>query len=95
LDREFSSLFLSTVQRDVEDGLEIQTETTVTDVDLHGRTVTAPNKHDGFDKLVLCTGFHWEQLTVPGANLKGIHSSRTSGALARRGLEVKFIDEGP
>jgi NADH oxidase (H2O2-forming) len=121
---EFESLFLSTVQRYVEDGLDMHMETTVTDIDLDRRTVTARNKHEGFDKLILCTGFHWEQPAVPGANLEGLHYVKDirramefdkeldsmkravviggmwlgvemSGALARRGLEVHFIDEGP
>jgi len=70
---EFQNLFLSTVQRYVEDGLEMHMETTVTDIDLDRRTVTARNKHEGFDKLILCTGFHWEQPAVPGANLQGLH----------------------
>ena len=121
---EFESLFLSTVQRYVEDGLDMHMETTVTDIDLARRTVTARNKHEGFDKLIVCTGFHWEQPAVPGANLHGLHYVKDirramefdkeldsmkravviggmwlgvemSGALARRGLEVQFIDEGP
>ena len=121
---EFQNLFLSTVQRYVEDGLDMHMETTVTDIDLDRRTVTARNKHEGFDKLILCTGFHWEQPAVPGANLAGLHYVKDirraiefdkeldsmkraviiggmwlgvemAGALARRGLEVQFIDEGP
>jgi NADH oxidase (H2O2-forming) len=99
-------------------------ETAVTDIDLARRTVTARNAHEGFDKLILCTGFVWEQPAVPGANLEGLHYVKDirramefdkeidsmkravviggmwlgvemSGALARRGLEVNFIDDGP
>jgi NADH oxidase (H2O2-forming) len=121
---EFQSLFLSTVQRYVEDGLDMRMETTITDIDLSRRTVTARNKHEGFDKLILCTGFVWEQPDVPGANCDGLHYVKDirraiefdkeldhmrravviggmwlgvemAGALARRGLDVQFIDEGP
>ena len=121
---EFENLFLSTVERYVEEGLDMRMETVVTDVDLDRRTVTARNMHEGFDKLILCTGFVWEQPDVPGANLDGLHYVKNirramefdkeldsmkravvigamwlgvemSGALARRGLEVDFIDEGP
>jgi NADH oxidase (H2O2-forming) len=121
---EFKDLFLSTVQRYVEDGLDMRMETTVTDIDLDRGTVTARNAHEGFDKLILCTGFVWEQPGVPGANLEGLHYVKDirramefdkeldsmkravviggmwlgvemSGALARRGLEVDFIDDGP
>jgi len=121
---EFKALFLSTVQRYVEEGLDMRMETTVTDIDLDRRTITARNKHEGFDRLILCTGFLWEQPDVPGSNLEGLHYVKDirraiefdrelermkravviggmwlgvemSGALARRGLEVQFIDEGP
>src|ERR687897_1130515 len=70
---KFESLFLSTVERYVEDGLDMRMETTVTDIDLDRGTVTARNTHEGFDKLVLCTGFTWEKPDVEGANLEGLH----------------------
>ena len=70
---KFESLFLSTVERYVEDGLDMRMETTVTDIDLDRRTVTARNTHEGFDKLILCTGFVWEKPGVPGDNLPGLH----------------------
>jgi NADH oxidase (H2O2-forming) len=121
---EFKDLFLSTVQRYVEDGLDMRMETCVTEIDLARRTVTARNGHEGFDKLVLCTGFTWEQPDVPGVNLEGLHYVKDirramefdkeldsmkravviggmwlgvemAGALARRGLAVEFIDDGP
>jgi NADH oxidase (H2O2-forming) len=121
---EFENLFLSTVQRYIDDGLDMRMETVVTDVDLARRTVTSRNKHEGFDQLIVCTGFLWEQPNVPGANLDGLHYVKDirramefdkeldsmkravviggmwlgvemAGALARRGLHVDFIDEGP
>ncbi|HKH18310.1 MAG TPA: FAD-dependent oxidoreductase [Solirubrobacteraceae bacterium] len=70
---KFEDLFLSTVERYVADGLDMRMETTVTDVDLARGTVTARNTHEGFDKLVVCTGFVWEKPDVPGANLEGLH----------------------
>ena len=70
---KFENLFLSTVERYVEDGLDMRMETTVTDIDLDRGTVTARNGHEGFDKLVVCTGFTWEKPDVPGANLEGLH----------------------
>ena len=48
---KFEDLFLSTVERYVEDGLDMRMETTVTDIDLDRGTVTARNTHEGFDKL--------------------------------------------
>ena len=70
---DFESLFLSTVERYVEDGLDMRMETTVTDIDLDRGTITARNGHEGFDKLVVATGFTWEKPDVPGANLDGLH----------------------
>ncbi|HEX4344204.1 MAG TPA: FAD/NAD(P)-binding oxidoreductase [Solirubrobacteraceae bacterium] len=70
---KFDDLFLSTVARYEEDGLDMRMETTVTDIDLDRRTITVRNQPEGFDQLILCTGFFWEQPKVPGANLDGLH----------------------
>jgi NADH oxidase (H2O2-forming) len=70
---KFENLFLSTVERYVEDGLDMRMETTVTDIDLDRRTITSRNTHEGFDKLIVCTGFTWEKPDVPGSNLPGLH----------------------
>ncbi|MEA2317015.1 MAG: hypothetical protein QOD44_1204, partial [Solirubrobacteraceae bacterium] len=53
----FEDLFLSTVERYREDGLDMRMETAITDIDLDRGTVTARNTHEGFDKLVIATGF--------------------------------------
>jgi NADH oxidase (H2O2-forming) len=120
----FEDLFLSTVERYEEEGLDMRMETVITDIDLDRRTITARNDHEGYDKLVLCTGFVWEAPDVPGTNLEGLHYVKNirhsmefdqqldsmrraavvggawlgvemAGNLARRGLEVDLIDEGP
>ena len=70
---KFDDLFLSTVERYEADGLDMRMETVVTDIDLDRRTITAKNLPEGFDQLVLCPGFVWEQPKVPGANLDGLH----------------------
>jgi NADH oxidase (H2O2-forming) len=70
---KFEDLFLSTVQRYRDDGLDMRMETAVTEIDLGRRVVTARNQHEGFDKLIVCTGFQWEKPDVPGANLDGLH----------------------
>ena len=69
----FEDLFLSTVDRYVAEGLDMRMETVVTEIDLDRRIVTARNQHEGFDQLVICTGFTWEKPSVPGANLEGLH----------------------
>jgi NADH oxidase (H2O2-forming) len=70
---QFEDLFMSTVERYREDGLDMRMETAVTDIDLDRGMVTARNTHEGFDKLVIATGFTWEKPDVPGANLAGMH----------------------
>lgn len=121
---KFEDLFLSTVQRYEEDGLDMRMETVVTDIDLDRRTITSKNQPEGFDQLILCTGFVWAQPDVPGANLDGLHYVKDirksmefdkqldsmkrivvvgagpvgvemAGGLARRGLQVDLVDEGP
>ena len=69
----FEDLFLSTVERYVSDGLDMNMETVITDIDLDRGVVTARNQHIGFDKLIVATGFLWEKPDVPGANLEGLH----------------------
>lgn len=70
---KFENLFLSTVERYVEDGLDMRMQTTVTDIDLDKRTISAKGQTEGFDKLVISTGFVWEKPNVPGSNLDGLH----------------------
>src|SRR3954452_24287391 len=70
---KFEDLFLSTVDRYVADGLDMRMETVVTEIDLDRRVITARNQHEGFDQLIVCTGFTWAKPSVPGANLEGLH----------------------
>src|ERR671933_656046 len=69
----FEDLFLSTVERYVADGLDMNMETVVTDIDLDRGVVSARSQNIGFDKLIVATGFVWEKPDVPGANLEGLH----------------------
>jgi NADH oxidase (H2O2-forming) len=86
----FEDLFLSTVDRYIADGLDMRMETVVTEIDLDRRIVTARNQHEGFDQLVICTGFTWEKPSVPGANLEGLHYVKN----IRKAMEFdKLLDE--
>jgi len=87
---KFEDLFLSTVERYEADGLDMRMETVVTDIDLDRRTITARNQPEGFDTLVLCSGFVWEQPDVPGANLDGLHYVKN----IRRSMEFDQELEG-
>ncbi|MGI8441028.1 MAG: FAD-dependent oxidoreductase [Thermoleophilaceae bacterium] len=86
----FDDLFLSTVQRYRDEGLDMRMESVVTDIDLDRRTITARNEPEGFDQLILCTGFHYAQPDVPGANLDGLHYVKN----IRKAMEFdKTLDE--
>jgi NADH oxidase (H2O2-forming) len=69
----FEDLFLSTVERYVSDGLDMNMETAITDLDLERRTITARSQTTGFDRVIVCTGFSWRKPDAPGANLEGLH----------------------
>lgn len=85
----FEDLFLSTLDRYLADGLDMRMETVVTEIDLDRRIVTARNEHEGFDQVVICTGFTWEKPDVPGANLEGLHYVKN----IRRAMEFdKVLD---
>src|SRR4029079_1748222 len=62
----FEDLFLSTVERYVADGLDMNMETVITDIDLDRGVVTARNQHIGFAKPILSTGFAWVKPPVSG-----------------------------
>ena len=79
---KFEDLFLSTVERYVEDGLDMRMETTVTDIDLDRGTVTARNTHEGFDKLVDLHRLHVGEARRPG--LEPRRACTTSRTSARR-----------
>jgi 3-phenylpropionate/trans-cinnamate dioxygenase ferredoxin reductase component len=58
--------------------IELMTETTVTAIDPAGSTVTlAPGGELGYDRLLLTTGAEPRRLSVPGADLDGIHYLRS------------------
>ena len=83
----FEDLFLSTVDRYVADGLDMRMETVVTEIDLDRGIITARNQHEGFDKLIVCTGFAWEKPDVPGREPRGpaLHQEHPQGDGVRQG----------
>ncbi len=80
---DFERLFLGTKQQYVEQGIDIRYETTVTELDLSGRTVTAAGRKEPFDALVLGTGWSYAQPDVPGGQLRGIYAVKNIRAAMR------------
>jgi 3-phenylpropionate/trans-cinnamate dioxygenase ferredoxin reductase component len=63
-----------------EQNIEVLTRTSATRLDLSNRTVALSNKQEvGFDKALIATGAGVRRVSVPGAELEGIHYLRTLG----------------
>jgi 3-phenylpropionate/trans-cinnamate dioxygenase ferredoxin reductase subunit len=63
-----------------EQEIEVLTKASVMKLDLQARTATLANRSElKFGKLLLATGANVRRLTVPGAELQGIHYLRTFG----------------
>jgi 3-phenylpropionate/trans-cinnamate dioxygenase ferredoxin reductase subunit len=61
-----------------EQNIELLTRTSVTAVDLHGRTAKLSSKEEiAFDKALMATGANVRRLQVPGCELEQIHYLRT------------------
>src|SRR5438552_10345418 len=64
---DFQSLFLATKEQYEEAGLDIRYETAVTGLDLKGHEVTVEGLgRVPYDRLILATGFTYEDPGVPG-----------------------------
>ncbi|HXP99404.1 MAG TPA: FAD-dependent oxidoreductase [Solirubrobacteraceae bacterium] len=63
-----------------EQRVELLTRTSVTALEVGGRTAKLSNKEEvGFDKALLATGANVRRLNVPGCDLEQIHYLRTLG----------------
>ena len=60
-------------------GVEVMLETSVERVDTRERVLDVDGERRGYRKLVLATGAWPRQLSVPGADLEGVHTLRTVG----------------
>ena len=60
-------------------GVEVMLETSVERVDTRERVLDVDGERLGYRKLVLATGAWPRQLSVPGADLEGVHTLRTVG----------------
>jgi 3-phenylpropionate/trans-cinnamate dioxygenase ferredoxin reductase component len=81
--------------------VDLRTGLSVTSVDLDSRFVVAGGQRVPFDKLLLATGSRVRTLTVPGADLAGIHylrripdAQKLRDALAGGGRSVTVVGAG-
>jgi NADH oxidase (H2O2-forming) len=70
----FDTLFMTTKQHYVDQGIDIRYETAVTSIDVKAKTVTAADGTvERYDSLVLATGFTYADPGVPGGDLGNIY----------------------
>jgi NADH oxidase (H2O2-forming) len=69
---DFERLFLAGPENYAEAGIDLRTETVVTDVDAGARTITANGDVLPWDRLVICTGWNYTLPDVPGNDLQGL-----------------------
>ena len=62
---DFERLFLAGPENYAEAGIDLRTETVVTDVDAGARTITANGAVLPWDRLVICTGWNYTLPDVP------------------------------
>ena len=86
---DFQSLFLQTPEHYASIGIDLRLKTTVTGIDLPGRTVSVGEEKFEWDRLIIATGFEYDKPDIPGADLEGLHYVKN----IRRAMEFdKVLD---
>lgn len=70
---DFKNLFLQTAEHYDEIGIEISYNTKVTGIDLNRKVVMVGSEQFPWDRLVIATGFEYEEPDIPGVDLEGVH----------------------
>lgn len=86
----FDRLFLATKEQYVKSGIDVRYETTVTSIDRRNKTINVESEGNvRYDKLVLCSGWNYKELDIPGDDLGGIYRVKN----IRSAMEWdKFLD---
>jgi len=87
---DFERLFLQTSEHYAEIGIDLRFKTTVTGIDLNKYTVSVGSEIFGWDRLIIATGFEYEEPNIPGIDLEGTHYVKN----IRRAMEFdKTLDQ--
>jgi NADH oxidase (H2O2-forming) len=81
---DFERLFLAGPENYADAGIDLRTETVVTEVDASARTMTANGDVLPWDRLIICTGWNYTLPDVPGNDLEGLTFVKN----IRRGMEL-------
>ncbi len=81
---DFERLFLAGPENYAEAGIDLRTQTVVTEVDAAARTMTANGDVLPWDRLIICTGWNYTLPDVPGTDLEGLTFVKN----IRRGMEL-------
>ncbi len=86
----FDRLFLATKEQYVEAGIDVHYETTVNSINRSAKTIDVEGEGTvSYDKLILCTGWRYKELGIPGEDLGGIYRVKN----IRSAMEWdKFLD---
>ncbi|MCI0453732.1 MAG: FAD-dependent oxidoreductase [Candidatus Dadabacteria bacterium] len=86
----FESLFLQTSEHYAGIGIDLRLQTTVTGIDINNRTVNVGSDVFKWDRLIIATGFEYENPDIPGSDLEGLHYVKN----IRRAMEFdKILDQ--
>lgn len=70
----FERLFLATKEQYRQQGIDIHYETTVEAINTSKHTLTVRGEGEiSYDKLVICSGWNYKDVDIPGKDLKGIY----------------------
>jgi len=87
---DFERLFLQTSEHYAEIGIDLRLKTAVTGIDLNKHTVSVGSEIFEWDRLVIATGFEYEEPNIPGIDLEGTHYVKN----IRRAMEFdKTLDQ--
>jgi len=70
---DFKNLFLQTAEHYAEIGIDINYNTKVTGINLDKKIVMVGSEEFPWDRLIIATGFEYEQPDIPGIDLDGVH----------------------
>lgn len=70
----FDRLFLATKEQYTQQGIDVHYETTVKSIDRTNKRINVEGEGNiSYDKLILCSGWRYKELDIPGQDLGGIY----------------------